>query len=99
MLSLNDFYQLKLLAVTFLASSLFIVQAIEKFKANAAALNRSNNAKSESAKELPKPEPESSRELNSKSEPSIALPTRRSSTLPPDFFDKQETKRQKSGKL
>lgn len=81
----------------FLASLLFLAQAIEKFKASAAALNRSNNAKSQSAKELPKPE--SSTELNNNSEPSIALPTHRSSTLPPDFFDKQETKRQKNGKL
>ncbi|KAL8532330.1 hypothetical protein ACS0TY_008793 [Phlomoides rotata] len=71
-------------------------EAIEKFKASAAALNRSNNAKPESSKNLLKPEPESFRELNNKSEPSIALPTHRSSTLPADFFDKQETKRQKT---
>ncbi|KAK6127424.1 hypothetical protein DH2020_038845 [Rehmannia glutinosa] len=70
-------------------------EAIDKLKANAAALNRPNNAKSESAKELPKPKPESSRELNDKPEPSTALPTHQSSTLPPDFFDKHDTRRQK----
>ncbi|KAK6154115.1 hypothetical protein DH2020_013754 [Rehmannia glutinosa] len=70
-------------------------EAIDKLKANAAALNRPNNAKTESAKELPKPKPEPSRELNDKSEPSTAMPTHQSSTLPPDFFDKHETKRQK----
>ncbi|KAK6127425.1 hypothetical protein DH2020_038814 [Rehmannia glutinosa] len=70
-------------------------EAIDKLKANAAALNRPNNAKTESAKELPKPKPEPSRELNDKSEPSTAMPTHQSSTLPPEFFDKHETKRQK----
>ncbi|KAI3462189.1 hypothetical protein Pfo_018852 [Paulownia fortunei] len=69
-------------------------EAIDKLKANAAALNRPNNAKSQSAKELPKLKPESSRELSDKSEPSTAMPTYQSSTLPPDFFDNHETKRQ-----
>lgn len=72
------------------------LEAIENLKASAAAQNRPNNAKSESSKELPKPKLESSRELNEKTEPSIALPTHRSSTLPPDFFDIHETKRQKN---
>ncbi|KAH6774096.1 hypothetical protein C2S52_002961 [Perilla frutescens var. hirtella] len=71
-------------------------EAIENFKASAAAQNRPNNAKSESTKELLKPKPESSRELNEKYEPSIAVPTHRSSALPPDFFDNRETKRQKN---
>ncbi|KAL8514117.1 hypothetical protein ACS0TY_013298 [Phlomoides rotata] len=61
-------------------------EAIEKFKARDAALNRSNNAKPESSKILLKPGPESSRELNKKYEPSIALPTHRSFTLPTDFL-------------
>ncbi|XP_057773511.1 protein ABA AND ROS SENSITIVE 1 [Salvia miltiorrhiza] len=71
-------------------------EAIEKFKASAAAQNRANDAKSESAKELPKPKPVLSRDLSAKSEPSVALPKQQSSTLPPDFFDDHSTKRQKN---
>ncbi|KAL1556313.1 zinc finger protein 830-like protein [Salvia divinorum] len=71
-------------------------EAIEKFKARSAAQNRANSAKFESAKELPKPKPESSRDLNAKPEPSVALPKERSSTLPPDFFDDRGTKKQKN---
>ncbi|XP_042020956.1 zinc finger protein 830-like [Salvia splendens] len=70
-------------------------EAVEKYKASgAAAKNRANNAKSESAKDLPT-KPESSRDLNAKPEPSVALPKQRSSTLPPGFFDDHDTKRQK----
>ncbi|KAG8373504.1 hypothetical protein BUALT_Bualt11G0031000 [Buddleja alternifolia] len=72
-------------------------EAIEKFKANAAALNRSNNSEPEASKELPKLKSDSNRELHGKSEHSSAVPTHRPSTLPPGFFDNQETKRQKSG--
>ncbi|KAL7094346.1 hypothetical protein ACP275_11G097500 [Erythranthe tilingii] len=72
-------------------------EAIEKLKSNAAALNQPNSAKPESAKkELPNPKPESSRETNGKLEPST-LPTHQSSTLPPDFFDNHESKKQKIG--
>lgn len=80
------------------SSFLLLVQAVEKYKASvAAAKNGANNAKSESAKDLPKPKPESSRDLNAKTEPSVALPKQRSSTLPPGFFDDHDTKRQKIG--
>ncbi|KAL1568932.1 protein ABA AND ROS SENSITIVE 1 [Salvia divinorum] len=71
-------------------------EAVEKYKTSgAAAKNRANNAKSESAIELPKPKPESSKDLNAKPEPSVAVSKQRSSTLPPDFFDDHGTKRQK----
>lgn len=75
-----------------------LTQAIEKLKANAAALNRPNNAKTESVKELPNPNSESSRELNDISGCSSALPKHQSSTLPPDFFDDYESKKQRKGK-
>ena len=54
----------------------------------------------ETPAEFPKPKPEHSTELrDSKSETSAELPKVRSSSgLPPDFFDKNETKRQKTGK-
>ncbi|KAL0430471.1 UNVERIFIED_CONTAM: Zinc finger protein [Sesamum radiatum] len=68
-------------------------EAIDKLKANAAAVNQPNNTKPEELPK-PKPKPESSRELNDKSEP-YALPKPRSSTLPPDFFDNHESKKQK----
>ncbi|KAL6549332.1 hypothetical protein OROHE_008449 [Orobanche hederae] len=70
-------------------------EAINKLKANAAALNRSSVAKYESAKELPKPIPEPSRDLIDKSEPSSSSCTQ-SSSLPPDFFDNHDKKRQKN---
>lgn len=70
-------------------------EAIENFKASAAAQNQPKSAKSESSKELLKLKPESSRVFNEEIEPSITLPTHRSSTLPPDFFDNHETKKQK----
>ncbi|XP_051135471.1 protein ABA AND ROS SENSITIVE 1 [Andrographis paniculata] len=81
-------------------------EAIEKFKAIAAAANRPNNAvsakavqksKPEAAKELPKPKSKSSEELNDNSAPSSVLPSHHSSNLPPDFFDNHDTKRQKAG--
>ncbi|KAL0284325.1 UNVERIFIED_CONTAM: Zinc finger protein [Sesamum angustifolium] len=68
-------------------------EAIDKLKANAAAVNRPNKAKPEELPK-PKPKPESSGELDDKSEPH-ALPKPRSSTLPPDFFDNHESKKQK----
>lgn len=70
-------------------------EAIENFKASAAAQNRPKSARSESSKELPKLKPESSRVLNEETEPSFTLPTHRSSALPADFFDNHETKKQK----
>ncbi|KAL2521901.1 zinc ion binding [Forsythia ovata] len=73
-------------------------EAIDNLKANAAALNRANNSKPVSPKELPKPNSEHYQELHKKSEPSTALPEHRSSSsLPPDFFDNHETKKQKNG--
>ncbi|PIN06939.1 hypothetical protein CDL12_20499 [Handroanthus impetiginosus] len=74
-------------------------EAIDKFKASAAAANRPNNAKPKPTKELPRRKSESSAELDAKSEPSIAFPSIRSSTLPHDFFDNHDTKRQKNGSL
>lgn len=75
-----------------------LVQAIENFKASAAAQNRPKGARSESSKELPKLKPESSRVLNEETEPSFTLPTHQSSALPADFFDNHETKKQKVGR-
>ncbi|CAI9758144.1 unnamed protein product [Fraxinus pennsylvanica] len=72
-------------------------EAINNLKANAAALNRANNTKAIPPKELPKPQSEDYQELHKKSEPSTALPEHRlSSSLPPDFFDNQEAKKQKN---
>ncbi|KAL2459234.1 zinc ion binding [Forsythia ovata] len=72
-------------------------EAINNLKANAAALNRANNSKPVPPKELPKPNSEHHQELHKKSEPSTALPEHRSSSsLPPDFFDNHESKKQKS---
>ncbi|KAL2470326.1 zinc ion binding [Abeliophyllum distichum] len=73
-------------------------EAINNLKANAAALNRANNSKPVPPKELPKPDSEHYQELHKKSAPSTALPEHRSSSssLPPDFFDNHETKKQKS---
>ncbi|CAA2973406.1 zinc finger protein 830 [Olea europaea var. sylvestris] len=73
-------------------------EAINNLKANAAALNRANNTKPLPPKDLPKPQSEDYQEFHKKSEPSTALPEYRlSSSLPPDFFDNQEAKRQKNG--
>lgn len=77
-----------------------LFQAINNLKANAAALNRANNTKPLPPKDLPKPQSEDYQEFHKKSEPSTALPEYRlSSSLPPDFFDNQEAKRQKNGKI
>ncbi|PSS21450.1 Zinc finger protein [Actinidia chinensis var. chinensis] len=74
-------------------------EAINKVKANAAGQTRVNNVKAVFPAELSKRKPEPSTELrDSKSEASVELPkSQTSSMLPPDFFDKNETKRQKTG--
>ncbi|GMP32454.1 hypothetical protein CsSME_00006206 [Camellia sinensis var. sinensis] len=73
-------------------------EAINNVKANAAGLTRVNNAKVESPIELPKQKNEHSTELrDSKPEASMELPKRPSSVLPPDFFDNNKTKMQKTG--
>ncbi|KAL6541913.1 hypothetical protein OROGR_011399 [Orobanche gracilis] len=72
--------------------------AINKLKANAAALNRPSVAKYESVKDLPKPIPEPSGDLIDKSEPSSSSRTQ-SSSLPPDFFDNHDKKRQKNERV
>ncbi|XP_073155263.1 protein ABA AND ROS SENSITIVE 1 [Henckelia pumila] len=78
-------------------------EAIDKLKASAAALNRVSSSKPEPRQELPNSKPESPEELNDKSKLSAALPKKRPSMPPPDFFDNHEPKRQKnerdSGKL
>ncbi|CAL5371567.1 unnamed protein product [Camellia sinensis] len=73
-------------------------EAINNVKANAAELTRVNNAKVESPIELPKQKNEHSTELrDSKPEASMELLKRPSSVLPPDFFDNNKTKMQKTG--
>ncbi|KAI8018996.1 Zinc finger protein 830 [Camellia lanceoleosa] len=73
-------------------------EAINNVKANAAGLTRVNNAKVESPIELPKQKNEHSTELrDSKLEASMELLKRPSSVLPPDFFDNNKTKMQKTG--
>lgn len=73
-------------------------EAINNVKANAVGLTRVNNAKDESPIELPKQKNEHSTELrDSKPEASTELPKRPSSILPPDFFDNNKTKMQKTG--
>lgn len=74
-------------------------QAISNVKANAAAVNKVTSVKPETTR-LPKPKPEHSVESHhNKPEPSTGLPKPRpSSILPSDFFDNQETKKQKTGK-
>ncbi|XP_057500988.1 protein ABA AND ROS SENSITIVE 1-like isoform X2 [Actinidia eriantha] len=74
-------------------------EAINKVKANAAGQTRVNNVMAVFPAELSKRKPEPSTELrDSKSEASVELPKSRSSSmLPPDFFDNNETKRQKTG--
>lgn len=73
-------------------------EAINNVKANAVGLTRVNNAKDETPIELPKQKNEHSTELrDSKPEASTELPKRPSSILPPDFFDNNKTKMQKTG--
>lgn len=78
-----------------------LLQAINNLKANAAAAKNPNNVKSEPPKELPKTKPEISEGVSRKElEPSAAISKpRASSILPPNFFDQQETKRPKIGKV
>lgn len=71
-------------------------EAIDKLKANAAALNRVSSSKPEPRQELTKSNPESHEELHDKSKPSAALPKNRPSIPPPGFFDNHEPKRQKN---
>lgn len=72
-------------------------QAINNVKANAAAVTKVTSVKPESTR-LPKPE-HSVEFHHNKPEPSTGLPKPRpSSILPSDFFDNQETKKQKTGK-
>ncbi|KAL3630401.1 hypothetical protein CASFOL_023385 [Castilleja foliolosa] len=69
-------------------------EAIKTYKANALKANTAAlAAKSESAKEFPKPKAESS-----KSEPSTTLRTHQPSTMPSDYFDNHDKKRQKNDK-
>ncbi|CAA0813498.1 zinc ion binding [Striga hermonthica] len=72
-------------------------EAIEKLKATAAAQNRPTVSKCESAKQFPKAKLESSRDLIEKPEPLPAVRAHQSSTLPQDFFDNPDKKRQKNG--
>ncbi|GFP94888.1 zinc finger protein 830 [Phtheirospermum japonicum] len=72
-------------------------EAIKTYKVNALKVNATALAtKSESAKDFPKPKPESSRDLIDKSEPSTTLRIHQPSTLPSDFFDNHDQKRQKN---
>lgn len=75
------------------------LQAINNLKANAAAAK--NNVKGEPPKELPKTKPEIFEHVTRKEpEPSASMSKpRASSMLPPNFFDQQETKRPKIGKV
>ncbi|KAG2715214.1 hypothetical protein I3760_03G067000 [Carya illinoinensis] len=75
-------------------------EAINSIKASAAGLTRVSNVKSEPHKELSKVKSEQSTELHIvKPECSMEVPKRQSSAvLPPDFFDKREAKRLKTGK-
>ncbi|KAM7523872.1 hypothetical protein LguiA_013774 [Lonicera macranthoides] len=71
-------------------------EAINNVKANAAAVTKVTSVKPESTR-LPKPE-HSVESHHNKPEPSTGLPKPRpSSILPSDFFDNQETKKQKTG--
>ncbi|KAL3613530.1 hypothetical protein CASFOL_034457 [Castilleja foliolosa] len=68
-------------------------EAIKAYRANALKANDAAlAAKSESAKEFPKP----SRELIDKPESLTTLHTHQPSTLPSDFFDNHDKKRQKN---
>ncbi|GER27274.1 zinc finger protein [Striga asiatica] len=71
-------------------------EAIDKLKATAAAQNRPTVSQSESAKQFPKAKLESSRDLIEKPEPVTAVRAHQSSTLPPDFFDNPDKKKQKN---
>ncbi|CAK9138156.1 unnamed protein product [Ilex paraguariensis] len=75
-------------------------EAINTYRANAAALNRANNVKQlEPSTELPKPKAERPiYSQNNKTENSTGLAKPRpSSVLPSDFFNNREVKRQKNG--
>uniref|UniRef100_A0A2N9HDN9 C2H2-type domain-containing protein n=1 Tax=Fagus sylvatica TaxID=28930 RepID=A0A2N9HDN9_FAGSY len=76
-------------------------EAINTIKASAAGLTRANNVKAEPHKELIKSKPERSTELHSfKPERSTeSQKNQSSSVLPPDFFDNNEMKKQKTGHL
>lgn len=73
-------------------------EAINNLKASAAAQSRSNSVQSGPSKELPKARNSNQDELHEhKPEASMGLPkSRPSSVLPSDFFDNQETKKQRS---
>lgn len=77
------------------------MQAINNLKASAAAQSRSNGVQSGSSKELPKAKNNDRDELHEhKPEASMGPPkSRPSSVLPSDFFDNQETKKQRSGTI
>lgn len=71
-------------------------EAIDNLKANAAGRTRVNNVQPEPHTDLPRSKSQSSVN-NVQLEPSIELlKPRSSSMLPPDFFDNQDTKKQKS---
>lgn len=75
-------------------------EAIDNVKANAAAGHtRVNDKKTEPSKELPTSKPEQFKEPHAtQPETSSGMPkARSSSSLPPDFFDHSETKKQKTG--
>lgn len=80
-------------------SMLMLAQAINNLKANAAALKQTKNVKPGLSKDLPRPAPEHREELHNKeAEPAGLSKPRQASSLPPNFFDSKETKKQKSGK-
>ncbi|XP_047313489.1 protein ABA AND ROS SENSITIVE 1 [Impatiens glandulifera] len=74
-------------------------EAIENVKANAAGHTRVKDKKTEPSKELPTSKLEQSKELPpTQPESSSGVPKARSSaSLPSDFFDNSETKKQKTG--
>ncbi|CAI9091080.1 OLC1v1026004C2 [Oldenlandia corymbosa var. corymbosa] len=73
-------------------------EAINNLKASAAAVTPANVAKPEPVKEFAKPKAQGEQELsNNKLDISNGLPKNRpASGLPSDFFDKNDTKRQKN---
>lgn len=75
------------------------MQAINNLKASAAAQSRSNSVQSGPSKEFPKAKNNDRDEVHEpKPEASMGPPkSRPSSVLPSDFFDNQESKKQRSG--
>ena len=74
-----------------------LVQAINTIKANATGLTRVNNVKAEPHKELIKPKSTELLSVKPESSPEVPKNQSSSSVLPPNFFDDNETKKQKPG--